>query len=310
MADTFGTLGQTNARWQGGPIREDVLNAIYQITPEDTPFFNMIGDSKAQNPYHEWNTRALTTRAHNAHLEGMDFSLGASFHDPVVPTRVGNVCQIIRKLPRVTESIAACNLVAIGDLMADQIELKSVEWKTDVEHTLLRGSLRCTTTAGDTSPRQMGGFRNVITSNLFNYGSTASLSETIFNNMMFEIWSDGGKAQDVLVNGYMKRRVSSFTDSATKFFQSTDRKVINTIGVYESDFHVTAIHLSRDVSSATGVYDLFFLSRDFFAKSWLRPPSVTRLPKLGDDFRARIIGEVTLEFGNEMAAGILANMQG
>ena len=34
-------------------IREDLQDAIYQISPTSTPFMSTIGKSKAKNTYHE-----------------------------------------------------------------------------------------------------------------------------------------------------------------------------------------------------------------------------------------------------------------
>ena len=51
-------------------VAEDVTQIIYQITPEDTPFYNMIADRSSGSPKHEWQTRDLTTRSDNATVEG------------------------------------------------------------------------------------------------------------------------------------------------------------------------------------------------------------------------------------------------
>ena len=304
-------LGTSYGQTVGGPIREDVLDLIFQITPEDTPFFNLIGDADASNVVHQWPIRSLTTRQDNAVQEGEEFA--GNFQDLILPTRVTNLTQILRKLPRVTETMQAVNTIGISDLMADQISQRAVEWKTDVEHALLRGSLVSGTSADGTA-RRMNGFHNAIANNRFDYQTTGTFGEQTFNNLMEEIWNDGGRAQDVLVNARLKRTISTFTDSATKFFMAEDRRVTNTIGVYESDFHVTNIHLSRDIpqvitAGQTGLFTLFALDRSFFAKAWLRTPVIERLPKTGDAETAVVIGECTLEFGNEDAAGILEAIQ-
>lgn len=304
------TEAGTWGKWSGDVIREDVLDIIYQITPEDTPFFNMIGDSRATDILHQWPRRSLTTRADNAQEEGHEFNINASFFAAaVLPVRVSNLTQIFRKLPRVTESFQATQVIGISDLMADQIQQRSVEFKTDVEHALLRGSINSGSSATGTA-RRLRGFHNMNPSNGTDLTSNASFTETLFNLLLEDIWADGGRAQDVLVNGYMKRRISSFTDSATKFFMADDRKVINTIGVYESDFFTTQIHLCRDCRNAAGDYDLYAFDRSFFAKAWLRTPKVERLPRMGDDVRAVVIAELTLEYGDQAAAGFITDAQG
>ena len=293
--------------WSGAEIREDVLDVIYQITPEDTPFFNLIGDSVAMNPLHQWPVRSIAGRAHNAVHEGAAFA--GSFQDANVPTRVSNITQIPRKLPSTTRTQQSVRTIGVSDLMADQIEQRSVEFKMDIETALLRGSLASGATDGATV-RQMGGFHNVITTNAADYAAATSFDEQQFNDLMETIWSAGGRAQDVLVGSKLKRRISSFTDSATKYFLADDRRVTNTIGVYESDFHVTNIHLSRDLRNADGDYDIYAFDRSFFAKAWLDQPIIERLPKTTDGEQALVIAELTLEYGNEAAGGLYTDLGG
>ena len=303
--------GASYGYWDvGDVIKEDVLQIIYQITPEDTPFFNMIGDSVAKSPLHHWLRRSLTARsAANAVQEGTDYNAGSSFLDTVLPSREFNICQIVRKLPRVTKSFQASETHGITDLMADQIEARATEWKYDTESSLLLGTL-ASGTSSTSSPRAMDGFHNIPPSNGSAFTSQVSVTETLFNDLLQDIWTRGGRAQDVLCGGYIKRRISGFTDSATKFFMSDDKKVVNTIGVYESDFHTTQIHLSRDVPAAGGTHALYAFDRSFFAKAWLRKPTIERLPQLGDDHRAVIIGELCLEWGDQSAAGFFTTMSG
>ena len=37
-------------------IREDLENVIYDISPEETPFYSSLKKVKASNTYHEWQT--------------------------------------------------------------------------------------------------------------------------------------------------------------------------------------------------------------------------------------------------------------
>lgn len=278
-------------------IQEDVLQVIFQITPEDTPFFNSIGDSVANSPKHEWQIRDLTTRADNAQVEGDSYT----FVEPVLPTRTENLTQIFAKYPRVSNTSQATSRHAIADLMADQIEQRMVEWKTDVEHALLRGS-DASGNASD-SARRMNGLINVISTNASTLSGGTTLSETSLNDLLENIWNSGGKPRDILVNGFLKRRVSSFSESDTKFQQQEARRVVNTISVYESDFSLLNVALSRDVPQGTDVNTMLVYDRDMFAKSWLRAPVTKRVADTADSVDAVIIGEVTLEFGNEAAAG-------
>lgn len=280
-------------------VKEDVQQIIYQITPEDTPFYNMIGDTTANSPKHEWQIRSLTTRSDNAIVEGASYSFAA----PVLPTRVNNFTQIIQKTARVSGTSQATSRHAISNLVADQIEQRMVEWKTDTEHALLRGS-NASGNASDTA-RRMDGLLNVVSTNATAFASGITLGETELNDLLETVWNAGGKPRDALVHGFLKRRISSFSGNAAKRFDQNDREVVNTIAIYESDFSTVSVQLSRDMLSGTNANACVVLDRDMFSKSWLRSPSTRRVAETADSIDTVIMGECTLEYGNEAAAGLI-----
>jgi len=51
-------------------IKEDLQDVIYDISPEETPFYSSCAKVKARNTFHEWQTDALRASAANAHVEG------------------------------------------------------------------------------------------------------------------------------------------------------------------------------------------------------------------------------------------------
>ena len=74
-------------------IREDLENVIYDISPEETPFYSSLKKVKASNTYHEWQTDALRSSAANAHIEGDD-TVGEARTET---TRLGNYTQIFKE---------------------------------------------------------------------------------------------------------------------------------------------------------------------------------------------------------------------
>lgn len=290
----------------GAALREDVLDVIFQITPDDTPFYMDIGDATASSTRHYWTTRSLSVRNANAVPEGDSFA--GNYSGLSLPTRVGNICQILRKLPQVTGSMGAEDTIGVQDLMADQISLRMVEWKTDAEHALLRGSVRTGTTHVSDS-RYMGGLHNIVSTNAFDYGSVNSFAEAKFIDLLEAVWSSGGNPKKVLCGSKVKRTIGTFTASSTKFLETQSNTVTNVVNVYESDFGVTNIRISRDVPSAAGTFACYAYDPDFFDKAWLRRPFVERIARTGDSEEAVILGELTLEYGNEAAAGALTDLQ-
>jgi len=292
-------------------LAEDVSQIIYQITPEDTPFYNSTGDSRARSVVHEWQTRSLTTRQHNANPEGFTYSFtGANRRT----SRLTNPTQIVAKEIRVSESLQAADQHAISDMFADQMQIGFTEAKTDSEHMFLRGSSASGTATDE--DRQADGFCNFMienggaTNTFTNVSGGVTLTETLFNNLIELGWTAGGKPADVLVNGTMKRKLSTFITGNTKFISADEQRQVNTISTYESDFFPVMIALSRDVkqreSGVTG-HDLVMYDRSMISKAWLRPWTSRRTPEIADSMDGVVKMEATLEVGNAGAHVYAAN---
>ena len=52
--------------------REDLADAVYDISPTDTVFLSNAKRGKATNTLHEWQTDALAAAAANSQIEGDD----------------------------------------------------------------------------------------------------------------------------------------------------------------------------------------------------------------------------------------------
>ena len=110
--------------------REDLSDMIYRIDPTDTPFMSAIEKAKASAVNHEWQTQALAAaNTANAQLEGDDATA-----DATTPTvRLGNICQISRKVPQVSGTQQAVEHAGRDNEMAYQEMLKGLELKRDME---------------------------------------------------------------------------------------------------------------------------------------------------------------------------------
>src|SRR5262245_59219857 len=115
----------------------DVTRFIYQITPEDKPFFMMAGEDKALDRVHQWQRREFTTRVLNANNVGFVFTFTTQNR---LPTRETNMTQIFAEEIRVSDSEKNSAHYAIEDLFADQMQLAMTVLGTNVEHALIRGS--------------------------------------------------------------------------------------------------------------------------------------------------------------------------
>lgn len=300
------THGQTAT---SAAIKESVVDVIFQITPEDTPFFDSIGNSTAISPVHSWSTRDLSTRSPTPVQDAASHTAEAA----KIPSIVTNLTTILKKVPQVGGSQQASSYHGISDLMADQIDAALTEHKTDIENYLMTGSLVSGASGGAGTVRQGNGFRNVVSDNALDYHTSpnvgSSVTEEIFNSLFQAIWTDGGKPTETLMNGTSKMRTRNFNGSGTKFFMQDDKRVVATIDVYEGPFAVTNIRLSRDVPDSDAEREIWSYDPAFFAKAWLRPTAIRPLAYTADADAMVIISEFALEYGNEKAAGLLTGME-
>ena len=294
---------------QGNALAEDVTDIIYQITPEDKPFWMISGETTAGQPRHEWQRRELTTRQDNAAAEGFVYSMTGP---QTLPSRIANFTQIMKKEIRVSNTQQAADFYGIGDMFADQMEIRLAELGTDAEHALLRGSWSTGATDG---ARRMQGLIQAITSNATTYTTvTTTLNEDRFNDHIQAAWDLGGAPRDVLVGGKLKRMISAFTAGGTRYIPHDQGKVVNTISLYESDFFPVQVHLSRDIlkntddNNSTGLavslytgYAILFMDRTMTRKAFYRRFSSNRTPPVADSADGVIVGEMTLEWGHPSA---------
>lgn len=293
-------------------IVEDVTDIIYQITPEDTPFFTMSGDTVARAVTHEWQKRSLSTRNDNAFGEGFTYTFPTAMN---TPNRVTNITQIFNKEIRVSNTEQSVGHYAISDSFADQMQLRLTEMKTDKEHTYIQGTLA--SGSATNVARRMIGMIQAITSNqttFTSFGGAQTMNEDRFNDRIQVSWDEGGEPRDVLVGGFQKRNISTFVSNNTKFIEATQQRQVNTISMYDSDFFPVQIHLSRDIPSPTTNAGLsgdgmLFIDKSMARKAWLRRVIAKRVPETADSLDGVTVCETSLEWGNEAAHNYVDNIK-
>lgn len=300
MAGTAPVFGAGTHYLDASTIVTDVTDVIYQITPEDTPFFHLCGDVPANvaAPWHQWQMRALDVRNPNIQFEGRAYTFTSAMR---LPSRQGNVLQILDKDIRISGTNQAIDHYAIPNMLADQSEVKLTELKTDIEHALLRATLN---TGGTATARQMAGIVPMAQSNgsMYTNASQATFTENRFNGALEQGWTNGADLKDCLVDGRMKRMISNFSGNNARVLNADAGRLVNTISVYESDYGPVNIHLCRDVptlfAGASMTRTLVFVDKSHLNKAWLRPVTVQRTAKVADSDDAIAQAELTLEWGN------------
>ncbi len=279
--------------------REDLIDVITNISPMDTWVTSNTGASRAIQTLHEWQTDVLATAAANAQVEGDDATATAA-----VPTvRLGNYTQILWKVFQVSETQRAVVAAGRNDEIDYQTLKRTKELARDIEYALIINSN--TAVGSATVARQLKGMFGWIATNLTTATATSeALSETNFNANLALVWAQGGYPSVTLVGSYQKRKISGFT-SNTRRIEAEEKKLVNTVDVYESDFGTIMVRLHHIINDVQPGYILNLGAMELWVKAWLRPVNRVELAKTGSSDRYKIEAELTLECRNEKGSGLM-----
>ena len=297
-----------NFTYPDGARRESLLDIVVNIDPTEHQLVSGLQRSTATNTLHEWVEDTLESVGVNAQFEGGTAPTDGANN----PSRKQNITQIFAKTAVVTGTEQAVNRVG-GDRMAYEITKKLKALKNDIEYALVRGSIASgvASNAGSGSARQLKGIKGWITTNSTNY-SGATLTETVLNDMFESVWDSSGKQVNAVYTSMKgKRRISGFTAGSTKNVDATDKRLVNSVDVYQSDaasmvklFAHRYVTVSGDYgTTATPGFDVLALNEGSWAIAYLsgREPKTTDLAVTGDAVSKEIVTELTLEARGEKA---------
>ena len=288
--------------------REDLLDVITNLKPTETQFFTGLKKSKAKAVYHEWpvDTYASVTSSSSDKkaVEGADWGDG----DMVSPTREGNYTQIIKEVWKISGTAQVVDTAGMSNPKAYYQAKAMINWKHKAEWSLIHGTKK---EGNATTAREMGGIFNMTTTNSVN-ASGAALTESLFLDYLQLGWeASSAKISECYVGADLKRIISSFTAGATKNLEAKDKRLINAVDVYESDFGVIKLFLHRFIDSvvtASGTHNMLLIAPETLAYAGLREPANYDAPKGGDYEKGAIIGEFTLEDKGEYANVAVKNL--
>jgi len=248
----------------------------------------------------------------NAALEGGDAD-DARFANRV---RRQNYTQIFAATVQVSGSMQAAQAHGIRDELDYQKQERMRELLRDLENTVLNGIAPVSTPEGSSgSRRTMNGVMHSIATNRFTPGvgeipvgdgSGDELNEAVLNAAMREVWEQSSGAVDtIVVGGRQKRRINQFV-SATRAYLPEDTRFQDLVSVYESDFGVARVVMSRWVPSDTVL--LLDSSRIEVMPLRGRSFGFRELAATGDSLTGQVLGEYTVEFRNENAHGVIEGL--
>lgn len=268
-------------------------DVITNIDPVRTPFSSGIATKRVRtSPYHEWQTDGLTAvSADNAWFEGVDRT-----NPTLSPTvRLTNVIQLMRKDFGVAGTLQAIDEMGIDDRFAYEQMSATKELARDIEAAMLLAS-KVTGQAG--SARKMDGLWNFLVSNSgsqFTGASGVTFSESYWNNALQAAWFNTSEVLDeALLNPRHKRAVAAFSSNLTRYIDADDRRLVNTIDVYQGDFGQIKLFMSDNMKYGATSASYICYASQFMGKAVLRDETI-RFAKTGDSEGGAVIAELTLE---------------
>ena len=300
--------------------REDLSDMIYRIDPTDTPFVSGVDKTKASAVNHEWQTQSLAAAVTtNFQLEGDDAAADAT----TATVRLGNICQISRKVPYVSGTQQAVEHAGRDDEMAYQEMLKGLELKRDIEQ-YVAGSNYAKVTGGSTTARQTASVLSWIKTNTSKGtaggaadpsaadgtgtrtdGTAIAFTEARMKTVLSSIWTNGGKPGVVMTGAFNKQQFSTFVGRSSPIEEAKSKKITASVDAYESDFGVLKVVANRFSRGR----DVLILQMDMWALAYLNGRKMVSIPlaKTGDSLKKEILSEYALESRNEKASGIVAD---
>jgi hypothetical protein len=295
--------GPFNFSYTDQAVRESLLDIITNIDPMEDQLYVSLQKSTADQPLHQWLTDTLAS-VNNALVNNQSGGgLGSEGADVVFnsltnPSRSTNWTQIVVSPFQVSGTDRASNTAGFKDRFAYEMQKAMKAWRRWAEFSLVRSTLVSgSATTGSANARTLAGIKAQITTNL-TAQSGVSLSETMLNSYLQNAWAAGGVVDAVYVGGTLKRRISSFVNTNTRFVEADSESVNNVINIYESDFGRVEVDKHRYVTvSGDNNNDLIGIQKDKWAVAHLRgrEPHYEDIAKTGDSTKGMIIGELTLE---------------
>jgi hypothetical protein len=300
-------------------IREDLENVIYDISPEETPFYSSLKKVKASNTYHEWQTDSLRSSAANAHIEGDDTAGEAR----TATTRLGNYTQIFKNAVIIPDTDEGLDKAGRAAEMAYQVLKIAKEQKLDIEKALFDNNKYEVGSAS--AARELAGCGAYVKTNVANIGGSGGanptgsvpgntartdgtatvFSQADFDTVMQGIWEAGGNPDTVYLSAFQMNKALEFTgyNNQRSHIEATSKTVVKAVDIYVTPWGTVEFTPSRENRGR----DVWIMDSDMWACGVLRPTKNTELAKTGDSTKRQVLTELTLISKNEAASGLVAD---
>lgn len=283
----------------GGGVgnREGLTNRIAELFADEVPAFRMAKKTKAIATKHEWQEDKLAAAAKGGIVEGASIT----YAQPDQRVRKHNYTHIRLRNFDVTFTQEAVSTAGVPSEVAREMRKAMKEIAVDYDAIILDTA---TSAAGATGTARVSrGLLSAVTTNILSSGSArAKLTEAQVNQILQNIWTQGGNPRVLFCNGFNKRRISQTFSSKTGFtvnVEASTRKAINNINAYEGSFGTLEIVPDRqNLADAVEIVD-----PEMLRLAVLRDIRAYKGAAVASSHKRWVEGEMCLEWGNQKGHG-------
>lgn len=285
-------------------LREDLQDFVSLYGRTDRPFTSVIGKTQANQIVHSWVQDVLATRALNSYVESFAFTAT----NPDAGLRLANVTQVMEKDVFISQSTLLFTVAGGINEVTKQVKKRTMELLNDREFNYLRATL---ITGNTNAARQMQGLViTLLNGTISSLASGATENSTTLSDMQNQQTNFGTNLTDIFITPAGKRKISTQQTTVTKYASSGDRILTETIAVFEGDFGVSELHVTRDFlntmfSAQTNTNHIVGIDRSLFARAVVHEPMLERAGKRERGILSVIHLEETLEYRNAAAGTIV-----
>jgi hypothetical protein len=298
--------------------REDLAEVIYDISPMDTPLASGVSKVSASSTTHEWQSDELRAAAANRALEGND----ATGYTITPTTRLKNICQISQETVVVSGTQRSVNSAGRRDEYSYQTLKSGNQLKRDMEFTLTQN--QASSAGGIGTGRSLASLESWLATNKTSVGTgtaqttpgfsaglvaaptdssvAGALTKAALDDVIQKCWTNGGSPDTIMCGPFNRTKISGFAGISTlntTAESSGEIALIGAVDMYKSNFGILKVVPNRFQRDKT----VFVLDMDLLAVASLREMEVNPLAKTGDNDKAQLIHEFTLEVRQEKGLG-------
>ena len=317
LSDTFSPVPTGAGTTLGSSIsnREDLLDVLTILAPEETPVLSSATKSKAKSTFVEWTVDGLAAVSTAGISEGSDADFGSGADKFASRARLGNYIQKFRRDYQVSDLQEAVD--SVGPAKFAQAEAKAIrELKRDVEATIISDNEMAA--EDGTNPYKLRGLGNWIESDAQSVNPVPSdyrtpgssihkdgegaFSEDVLNNLITSIYRTTGESQTLtlVADTALRRKITDFAryqpdlanNQAVRQVQydGGNAEIKLSVELYQSDHGVVSIvNMNPDTAPDQNDKDTgYLINPEYFGVAELIPMGSTRLPNLGGGERGYV----------------------